>query len=238
MIKIHLPKEMNVFNTDEIISNIESQGIKVISIRYADFKSIELKGDLGSFIATAKAFNENVVFFQDFSFDQDDFFLEINESILGEYATPASEDGINLIQFLPALEEYKNYVGQTSSIILRVFYQNKVFAYWHNAIWFEDFIKLFKQAQSIFVQKEKAIREQQAQQQNAAREEAAQREDYLRALLKELSTDDKFISLKTQKAQQEYAQARFPELSELSQHILRDEISNLNARIQARKMLQ
>jgi hypothetical protein len=57
-------------------------------------------------------------------------------------------------------------------------------------------------------------------------------------LLEELAEDDKFISLKTQKAKQEYALGRYPELGELSQHISKNEISNLNARIEARKMLQ
>ncbi len=88
---------MEKINTGEIISNLEAKNIKIVPIGYAELKSIHLKGDLDNFIATAKAFNENVVFVQEFSFDDDDFLHEPDTAILGEYDEPASEDGINLI---------------------------------------------------------------------------------------------------------------------------------------------
>jgi hypothetical protein len=229
---------MESINAGDIISTIEAHSIKVVSIGYADLKSIELKGNLESFIATIKAFNENIVFMQEFSFDKEDFLHEPDEPILGEYDQPPGENTINLTQFLPALEDYKKYVGQTSFLFFRVFYQNKNFAYRHNAQWFEAFTKLFEEVRCIFEDKEKAIKDQQAKQQTAAQEEVDQREGYLLGLLKDLISDHKFISLKTQKAKQEYALVYYPELAELPQHILKDEISNLNARIEARKMLQ
>lgn len=229
---------MDNINTDEIISNIEAQGIKVVSISYADFKSIQLEGNLENFIATTKAFNENVVFLQSFSFDADDFFQELNKPVLGEYDEPPSESEIDLTQFLPELKEYKSHIGKTSLLIFRVFYKDQVFAYWHKADWFEAFTNSFEEAKNIFEEKERSIKEQQTRQQDATREESEKRENYLRGLLEKLTTDDKFASLKTQKVQQEYALALFPELGELPQHLLKEEISNLNARIQARKMLQ
>lgn len=229
---------MENIDTDEIINNIEAQGIKVVSVGYANFKSIELRGSLEDFIATAKAFNENVIFLQSFSFGEDDFLCEFEKPILGEYDEPPSEDGINLAQFLPELKEYENHIGKTNLLIFRVFYKNQVCAYWHKADWFEAFTDLFDKAQDIFEVKEEAAKDHQAQQQNAAVEEAAERESYLSNLLKEFITDDRFESLKTQKAQQEYILLCCPELNELPQHILKDEISNLNARIQAKKMLQ
>ena len=170
--------------------------------------------------------------------DEDDFLQEIKKPALGEYNDPPNDAGINLTQFLPGLAEYRSYLEQTSLLIFRVFYKNQVFAYWHKAEWYEAFTKLFEEAQEIFEEKENVIREQQEQQKTVAREAADQRETYLRSLLEELTTDDKFIGLKTQKSKQEYAIARYLELSELSLHILKEDISNLNARIEARKMLQ
>lgn len=229
---------MQGINIDEITSDLETKEIKVIPVGYNELKSIQLKGDLDSFVTTVKALNESVVFMQSFSFDEDDFLHEIKKPILGEYSDPPKDNEINTKQFLPELAEYENYFEQTSLLIFRVFYKNQVFAYWHKAEWFVAFTKLFEEAQKIFEEKENAIREQQEQQKNAARETADQRETYLRGLLEELATDDKFIGLKTQKSKQEYAIARYPELSELSMHILKDDISTLNARIEARKMLQ
>lgn len=230
---------MNVIKVEEIVSYLDSKGIHVVLLSHWDIKSTgHLKGDLDSFIAAAKLFNESIVFVQEFSLDEDDLFYKPDDPILGEYEQPSSEDGINLIQFLPALEEYKKYIGQTSFLIFRVFYQNKTFDYFHYAEWFEAFTELLEEAQYIYEEKEKVIKEQRERQQIAEREKAEQRENQLRDLLEDLAGDDKFISLKTQKAKQEYAVARYPELAELSQHILKDEISNLNARIEARKMLQ
>lgn len=229
---------MQSINVDEITNDLEAKEIKVISVGYNELKSIHLKGDLDSFVTTVKALNENVVFIQSFSFDEDDFFHEIKKPVLGEYSNPPEDKEINLKQFLPELADYESYFEQTSLIIFRVFYKNQVFAYWHKAEWYEAFTELFEEAQKIFEEKENVIREQQEQQKNAAQEAADQRETYLRGLLEELSTDDKFIGLKTQKSKQEYAVARYPELSQLPVHILKEDISNLNARIEARKMLQ
>lgn len=229
---------MKTVNIDEIKSDMEMRGIKIIPIGYSKSNAIELKGDLEDFIATVKAFGESIVFLQEFPFDSESFLHEQDEEILGEYDQPASEDGINLTQFLPELENYRKYLDQTSFLIFRVFYKNHTFAYYHYAEWFEAFNKLFEEAERIFEEKEKALKDEQAEQKNAARKEAEQRSDFLRGLLEELTGDDRFISLKTQKAKQEYALARYPELTELSQHNLKDEISNLNARIEAKRMLQ
>ena len=139
---------------------------------------------------------------------------------------------------MPALAEYKSYLEQTSLLIFRAFYKNQVFDYWHKAEWYGAFTKLFEEAREVFEEKENSIREQQEQEKNTAREAADQRETYLRGLLEKLTTDDKFIGLKTQKSKQEYAIVRHPELSELSPPILKEDISNLNARIEAKKMLQ
>lgn len=229
---------MKSINISETISHIEAQGIKVIPIDYSEAKSTRLKGDLDDFLAAVKAFNETVVFLQDFSFDEDDFFHEIDKPVLGEYDDPPGENGINLTQFLPELDEYKNYLEQTSMLIFRVFYKNQVFSFWQSSEWYESFIEQFEKAREIFEEKEQAIKEQQEREISAAQEARDRRESYLRGLLENLADDDKFVSLKTQKAKQEYAIVQYPELSELSQFVLKEEISNLNARIEARKMMQ
>lgn len=229
---------METINIGEIISDIEANGIKVIPTGYAKSNSADLKGNLDSFIATAKAFNENVIFMSEFSFDNESFFHEPHGAILGEYDEPASEDGINLTQFSPELEDYKSYIGQTSFIIFRVFYKNHTFDYYHYAEWFDAFNKSLEEAERIFEEKEKVIKDQRAQEENATRKEAEQREGFLRGLLEELGDDAKFASLPTQKAKQEYALARYPELNEFSPNLLKVEISNLIARIQAKKILQ
>ena len=229
---------MKNINISEIISTIETQGIKVIQIDYSEAKSTRLKGGLDDFIATVKAFDEKVVFLQDFSFDEEDFFHELKKPVLGTYDEEPSESGINLTQFLPELLEYKSYLDQTSALIFRVFYKNHSFSYWQNAEWYDAFIEKSEKAREIFNEKEQEIRVQQELEANAAREAHEQRESNLRGLLENFITDNKFISLKTQKAKQEYALAQYPELSELSQFVLKEEISNLNARIEARRMMQ
>jgi len=223
---------------NEMIGSIEDQGIKVVPIDYSESKATRLKGDRDDFLAAVKAFDEKVVFLQDFSFDEEDFFHEFKKPVLGEYDNPPTEDGIDLRQFLPELGDYKKRLGQTSAVILRVFYKNQSFSYWQNAGWYEAFTEQFERARVIFEEKESSLREKHELELNAAREVREKRESYLRGLLENFTDDENFISLKTQKMKQEYAIAQYPELAELSQFTLKEEISNLNARIEARKMLQ
>jgi hypothetical protein len=229
---------MKSLDINELVGSIEDQGIKVVHIDYSEFKATRLKGDRDNFVAAVKAFDEKVVFLQDFSFDEDDFFHELKKPVLGEYDNPPTENGIDLRQFLPELGDYKRHLGQTSAIILRVFYKNHYFSYWQNAEWYDDFTEQFERARVIFEEKERLLTEKHELELNAARESREKRETYLRGLLENFTNDENFISLKTQKMKQEYAIAQYPELAELSQFTLKEEISNLNARIEARKMLQ
>jgi hypothetical protein len=231
-------KKMNTINMSEVINIIETEGIKVIPIGYGKSNSNELKGSLEDFIAAAKAFEEPIVFLQEFPFDNESFLHEAQGEILGEYDEPANENGIDLTQFLPKLKDYKKYIEQTSFLIFRVFYKNQAFDYYHYAEWFTEFNKLLEEAEQIFEEKEEKLKIEQAERKIAARQEVEQRNEVLSAFLEELADDDKFLSLKTQKAQQEYALARYPELAELSSNVLKDKISNLKARLDAKKMLQ
>lgn len=228
---------MKSLDISEMVGSIEAQGIKVVVIDYSELKSTGLKGGMDDFIAAVKAFDEKVVFLQDFSFDEEDFLHEI-KNVFGDYDNQPTENGIDLIQFLPEIADYKKYIGQTSSIILRTFYKNQIFSYWQYAEWYEAFIKQFDRAREIFEEKEKVLKEKQELELNAAKETREKRENYLRGLLENFMADEKFISLKTQKMKQEYAIAQYPELAELTPFVLKEEISNLNARIEARKMIQ
>lgn len=106
------------------------------------------------------------------------------------------------------------------------------------ADWYKEFDEEFGKAKAIFEEKENALRQERERERITSRQEAERKENELLQLLETLTTDAKFVLLSTQKAKQEYALAQFPELSELSPLRLKDEISNLNARIQAQKLLQ
>lgn len=236
---------MKQIEIDEIKNLLESSGLHVVEIDYTDLKSATyLKGSLEDFISAAKAINETVVFLEDFPFGEDHFFYEPNGEILGEYEQAMSAEdeeqnaGINLAQFLPSLEEYKSRVGQTNFASFRIFYKNHVLSYLLYADWYKEFDEEFGKAKAIFEEKENALKQEREREQVTSSQEAERKENELLQLLETLATDAKFVSLSTQKAKQEYALARFPELSELSPLRLKDEISNLNARIQAQKLLQ
>lgn len=201
---------MKNLDIDEISGSIEAQGIKVVAIDHSELRSIQLKGGLDNFIASVKSFDEKVAFLQDFSFDGEDFLYKIKKTVLGEYNNQPGENGIDLIQFLPELAAYEKYIGQTGFIILRVFYRNQSFSYWQYAEWYEAFLAQFDRAREIFEEKERILKEKRELELNAAKETREKRETHLRGLLEHFMTDEKFISLKTQKMKQEYAIAQYP----------------------------
>ncbi len=202
-----------------------------------------LKGDLQTFVAAVKALNENVVFVQIIVLSEIDFYYEPENEILGEYQI-SEDDGdlssgkrINLIQFSGDLSEFRKYIDQTHFLLFRVFFKNQSLTYIHYADWVEEFNKVYDAAEEIFETKEQELKQQQEQAEAQLREESGKLEAELIQMLEVLSDDAKFVSLPTQKAKQEYALALYPELSGLPSFRLKDEISKLNARIQARKML-
>jgi len=232
------------FFRNELVNHIQAKGIQIICIEYSNVKStIHLKGNLESFFAAINALNKTAVFMQEFSFDEDDFFHEPDTKVLGEYGqfiegkSKYQNSGINLIQFLPQLEEYKSYIGQTSCLLFRIFFENQSLSYFHNAEWYDAFNNSFKEAKEIFETKEYETKTKRELEEVTLREKTEKRENELLQLLETLPDDDKFVSLSTQKAKTEYVLARYPELINLSPIRLKDEISNLNARIQARKLL-
>lgn len=236
---------VNLINTDEIVEQLQSKAITVVRLDGFDAKGATnyIKGDLEDFITAAKALNENVVFLSEVLLSENDFFHEPNAEILGEYEqSPVADEeepieGINLIQFSTTLGEYEEYIGQTHFLLFRLFFKNHSLSYLHYPNWIAGFNEAFDEAEKIFESKEKKLRDQKEQEETTLKEETERRETGLVQLLEALADDDKFVSLSTQKAKQEYAVARYPELTDLSPQRLKDEISNLNARIQAKKML-
>lgn len=236
----------NIINTDEIVEQLQSKAITVVRLDSFDSKGATnyIKGGLEDFTSAAKALNENVVFLSEVLLSENDFFHEPNAEILGEYeqSSVAGEeepsDGINLIQFSTTLGEYKQYIGQTHFLLFRLFFKNHSLSYLHYPDWIAGFNETFDEAEENFESKEKQLRDQKDQEETNLKEETRRRETGLVQLLEALADDDKFVLLSTQKAKQEYAVARYPELTDLPPQRLKDEISNLNARIQAKKMLR
>lgn len=228
---------MNKTEIEKIVGKFESHKINVIFVSEANFAhSTHIKGDLDDFIRAVKSFGESIVFAGDFSFSESYFFHEVKRTV-GTYEIAPTADGINLTQFLPELKSYETHFGETVFLNFWTLYKNRVFSFIHQAEWFSAFSADFERAQALFEEvegKEMVRIEQLAMNEQQMAEE---RRNRLREILEELSADRQFIALKPQKAQQEYAILKYPELGELSASSLKEEISNLNARLQARKIL-
>lgn len=237
---------MNINDSSEIVDYFQKEGISLIYLDSSELKAATnyLKGDLQNFITAVKALDEKVAFVQIIVLSGSDFYHEPVNEILGDYQRLEDEEDaissakqINLIQFSDNLDEFKKYIDQTHFLWFRVFFKNQSLTYLHYADWVEEFNKVYDKAEEIFEAREKDLRQQREKAQVLSREASGRQEAELIQMLELLGDDAKFISLPTQKAKQEYALALHPELSGLQPLRLKDEISKLNARIQARKML-
>lgn len=236
---------MNINDFNEISNYFQQEGISLIHLECSELKAATnyFKGNIQSFVAAVKALNETVVFVQTIVLSESDFYHEPENEILGEYQSSKDNDSslsdkrVNLIQFSGELSEFRKYIDKTHFLLFRVFFKNQSLTYIHYADWVEEFNKIYDAAEEIFETREQELRQRQEQAEALLKEESGKLEAELIQMLEVLGDDAKFVSLPTQKAKQEYALAIYPELGGLPSFRLKDEISKLNARIQARRML-
>jgi hypothetical protein len=159
----------------------------------------------------------------------------LDEDGSGDELSGSSEE-IDLSTVMPKLLDYKKYLNKECSFELSLFCKNNVLKYYQADKWLLEFQELRETAIE-------QIEEDESERLERLEKAKREREKDLVAKLRNLIKDSDFVSLSarkdsTQRAMQTYALEAIPELQELSQERLKEEIRFLSDRIKAKKILK
>lgn len=179
-------------------------------------------GTLSEFIEAAKAIQSQIVFVSTITLSEDHFLWD-NPDADDENDV---DERIDLCRVVPELNDFKTRVGEDGHIDLSIPGPRGSLTLAIAEDWFAAFVEFHSQAVQLLQQASVEMRTQE----EAAEEAKTQ---HLLRNLRGLITDKDFVRLPTQRAMLAYALDDFPELETLKESILKAEIQNLKARIDA-----
>lgn len=185
-------------------------------------------GSIDEYLEAINVLGVKVVFiftetFAESDFDADD--ISDTELLEDKYLT---EDGnIDLVKLFPGIKDFKIFVGTECLYRLSVDIGGSTLEYCIEPDWWKSFVSAKEAAIASAKERiEKAmIRDE---------EEMEKQADKLIELLRNLIHDSEFVMLPTQKAMKAYALEQHPELQDLEDRTIKDEIQVLDGKIEAR----
>jgi hypothetical protein len=188
-------------------------------IEEEDIKGMRFLGNLDGFAQAASALGSRCVFVASKTLTDADFLYDDRD---GEEPTQ-----VDLAASLPALGEFKAYLGHYCGHQVWVLVQNTTLALLVPQPWWVAFAQ----------RREEAIELVQKRHEEAWAKEEAEQQQKVNELLHRLRafiSDPQFVHLPTQIAMQAYAVEQVPELEILGDKTLRAEIQALDAKIKAK----
>lgn len=149
--------------------------------------------------------------------------LELEESDLSALPEPTQ---IDLTAALPELARHRHNVGSISSFFLSSVGSARELGFYLEESWWEELSR----------DRDQAIRKVKEDRQTVLKkmvEMRTEREKDLKRVIKSLINDDQFAKIPTQRAMKTYALEHYPELEELSQSVLTEEMRSLWDRIRS-----
>ena len=221
-------------NLDELINKLKLESFFPIRVEGNALKGkageLVFIGDLEDFLKAAKVLKTEVVFVMNTTFDEDNFKYEVyDEDDDEEEDDNLSRDNepIDLSSVMPSLNKFKKHIGQDCALKLFVIASNNTLDFLIRESWWDEYVEEYVEAIEKIGENRKAVLASQR-----AEFEAKQKKilDQLKALI----NDAGFVKLPTQKAMRAYAIDKIPELEEIDETTLQIEISQINAKLQAK----
>lgn len=209
----------------DLLSKLRKEGLFPIQVEElpSHRENLAFVGSLSEYIEAAKALQSTVIFISTITLSNEHFLWSDPDA---DYET-SSDERVNLCQIVPELKNFTCRIGQHGHINLSVSWLNGSLTLAVIEDWMVEFIELYSQAQELLCR---------ASLETHAQEDAAEeaRRQHLLGNLRGLIEDEDFVRLPTQRAMLAYALDDFPELESLEAAVLKSEIQNLKARIDAR----
>jgi len=206
----------------ELLSKLKDENVFTVRVESIPDNGDELVfiGDLREFIDAAKAMQSPVVLVSTISLSEDHFYWDSSDLEQG------MDGRVDLRKYLPELENFNNRIGLDGHFDLCTTGPNRTLKLSIVESWMANFAELYSLAVELH---ERSSQDKQAQEDASENE----RKQHLLRNLRGLITDGDFVRLPTQRAMLAYALDDFPELATLEGSILKVEIQNLKAQIDA-----
>lgn len=163
------------------------------------------------FISAIRITEEHFLYLDDDDEDEDD----------------ADADIIDLCSVVPELNKLKKRIGEDGHFDLSVSITSGNLSFSIHEEWMEHLVELLNKARDL-------VNENRDSELALIREEEIAKSKEVLKKLHGLISDKDFVRLPTQRAMQEYAIDKFPELEDVADHDLKLEIQSLKAKIQAK----
>lgn len=208
----------------DLLSELRKENLFPIQVETIPEKSDDLVfvGGLSEYVQAAKALQSAAIFVSAITLSKEHFLWSDPDADVD----CDEDEGIDLCQIVPSLEEFTSRIGQDGHIDLSIPLPKGNLTLAIVEDWMRAFVELRSEAQDLL---------RQASQEKYEREEAAEeaRRKHLLKNLRGLISDEDFVKLPTQRAMLAYALEDFPDLETLGNGLLKSEIQDLKARIDA-----
>lgn len=229
--------------TSELMQRIKSAGLFPIPVERGNDRDetsdLMFSGTLEDFFEAAKALGATVIFLLVSKLDEVDFHYgsdyddengtnDSDEEEVSLEEPAGNSESFDLTVALPSLREFKKYIGQGCQCQLTAKSPLAELGFYLPESWWTSFLELQSKAIEKVDQDREAIREKMEVQR-------LKKEDGLLANIRSLLEDSDFCRIPTQRGMRAYAHEKFPELKDVDDSRLTQEIQKLSDKAKARK---
>jgi protein PhnA len=213
---------------NDFLGQIKSQGLHPIcveSLSELSYDKLTFSGTLEEYLEAVKSLRSGVIFVSTIRITEE-YFLYLDDE---EDEDDENADIIELCSVVPDLSKFKKRIGEDGHFDLSVPIVNGILSFSMHEEWMERLFELLNKARDL-------VNENRASELALIHAEEIEKSKEMIKKLHALISDKDFVRLPTQRAMQEYAIDKIPELEDLAEHELKREIQSLKAKIQARSL--
>jgi hypothetical protein len=226
-------------NFARIIEFFKAENIKVVRVlrptEDKDSLDIIIEDDLSEFLVCLNAFELPIAFIYIETFEEHDFETESN--------IDGNDGPINLVSIDSKLKSFAKHVGESCLFELSAPIGNRMIKTIITTEWWDEFNDIKNKALQYIKEQEEKFFQRIEQEREAESEKQGRNISSLLKKLRAMSKDEKFCDFvltnrQSQRAILIYAVELLPELSDLDEKILKDEIAKLADKIRVKKILK
>ena len=216
-------------NSVEIAKLIEEKGLAAIRVtEFDDPKSISLTfdGDFSEFIDAAVRLGAKAIFFNSGFLSEDDFIYELGDS---DNEMDEVVEGIDLEKIDKRIGSYKKYVNSERTHHFLAVTPNGNLLYHVQEKWWNEFLDIALEAIDKIQEESFAKFRSDIEKDNETQKSLIKK-------LRSLKNDGDFALCRTQKVKLAFALEKYPELEKLKPALLKKEISDMTAILEAKQV--
>ena len=208
-------------NLTELSGQVRAQGlyfIQVESLPDRSYDNLSFVGTLAEYLEAARALGANAIFVSTINLAEEHFYYQ---------GTDKAEGPIDLCAFDPDLRSFKKRIGEDGSFDLSIPINsgNLIFSILNE--WMQTLAELLTSARAL-------VEDQRLSDQATKQAQISAQSQSLLKQLRSLVNDKDFARLPTQLSMRAFAVDKYPELETLGESVLKREIQDLRAKIQAK----